>query len=63
MTKQPSSYDMSLIKKIKEKQICIDSLVTYIYENICNKDNEKLKEVLKDCHCFSDETIEAYCRD
>ena len=46
---------------LKEKQIAIDSLVTYIFENVCEEDNNKLKEVLEQCMCFDQETIEAYC--
>lgn len=48
---------------IEEKQSCIDSLVAYLFENICNCNNEKLHKVLEDCHCFDEETIDAYCED
>lgn len=46
---------------IREKQICIDSLVSYLFESVCNCDNEKLRKALEDCHCFDAETIDAYC--
>ena len=48
---------------IKSKEIIIDSLVTYIFENMCNGDKSKLKIALENCNCFDDETIEAYCTD
>lgn len=48
---------------IKSKEIIIDSLVTYIFENMCNGDKSKLKIALEKCNCFDDETIEAYCTD
>ena len=46
---------------IREKQICIDSLVSYLFESVCHCDNEKLRKVLENCHCFDTETIDAYC--
>ena len=48
---------------IQSKNIIIDSLVTYIFENMCDSDNSKLRIALENCHCFDDETIEAYCAD
>ena len=51
------------IINIKSKEIMIDRLVTYIFENKCDSDNYKLRIALENCHCFDDETIEAYCTD
>lgn len=46
---------------ISEKQLCLDSLISYLFENVCNCNNEKLRKVLEDCQCFDAETIDAYC--
>lgn len=53
--------DFNKMEIVREKQICIDSLVSYIFENMCHYDNEKLRKALKECHCFDKETIDAYC--
>lgn len=51
------------IEIIREKQICINSLISYLFENVCHCDNEKLRIALENCHCFDEETIDAYCED